>query len=347
MMQKNQRSTGQQTRRCICIILILFGLASCKQAECTSNDVTCAALVTSTAGLEDHGINQDAWNGLGESKADGALNHIAYIESVDARDYAKNIAYFAENGYDLIITTGTGMADETRHAADLYPDSVFLGLEQPHEPGPANLVPITFAEDQMGYLAGALATHLTETRVVGAVCETSGIPSMWRYCEGFRAGVEAAADEAGVEIKVLVEYRDDGLQEKLFIDEAWGAERAQDLVQRGADVIFAAGGGTGQGALRAASDAGIYSIGTERNQAAALGESRLSLVTSIYGRAGHEIQSVIRQFHDDDLDVRVPGLFGYVPLDEKLPQSLSVEMDELLSLLLNGYVQTNITLEKP
>jgi basic membrane protein A len=346
-MPKNQRSTGRRTKGRICILLLFLGLVSCTQAGCTSDEVTCAALVTSTAGLEDHGVNQDAWNGLEESKTGGALDHIAHIESVDARDYAKNIAYFAEGGYDLIITTGTGMADETFQAAKLYPDIVFLGLEQPHELGRPNLIPITFAEDQMGYLAGALATRLTETRVVGAVCETSGIPSIWRYCEGFRAGVEAAADEAGVEIKVLMEYRDDGLQEKLFIDEAWGAERARNLIQRGADVIFAAGGATGQGALRAASDAGIYSIGTERDQAAVLEESRLSVVTSIYGRAGHEVQSVIRQFREGKLDVPVGSQFGYVPLDEKLPQNLSVEMDELLSLLLNGYVQTNITLEKP
>ena len=311
------------------------------------DDVYCAALVTSTAGLEDHGINQDAWHGLEELERDGILDQIAHIESVDARDYAKNIAYFAGNGYDLIITTGTGMADETLEAAGLFPDLVFLGLEQTYEQAPANLTPVTFAEDQMGYLAGVLAARLTETSVVGAVCETSGIPSIWRYCEGFRAGVEATAAETGIRIKVLTEYRDDGLQEKLFIDEAWGIERAQYLIKRGVDVIFAAGGATGQGALRAASDAGIHSIGTERDQAAALGESRLSVVTSIYGRAGFEVQMVIRQLQNGDPAATRIGQFGYVPLDEKLPQHLSVEMDELLFLLHQGDVQTNITLEKP
>ena len=100
----------------------------------------------------------------------------------------------------------------------------------------------------MGFAAGAMAAHISETRIVGAVCETSGIDAMWRYCEGFRAG----AKFVNAEIKILVIYRDDGDREKLFIDEGWGYETATKLIQRGADVIFAAGGVTGQGALRAA-----------------------------------------------------------------------------------------------
>ena len=63
-------------------------------------------------------------------------------------------------------------------------------MNQPHEEVRPNLIPITFAEDQMGFLAGALAARISETQIVGAVCETSGIDSMWRYCEGFRAGVQ-------------------------------------------------------------------------------------------------------------------------------------------------------------
>ena len=107
----------------------------------------------------------------------------------------------------------------------------------------------------MGFLAGALAARISETRIVGAVCETSGINSVWRYCEGFRAG----ARYEDKDIKAEVIYRDDGDRESLFIDEAWGHDTAQELIQRGADIIFAAGGATGQGALRAAAEAQVGS----------------------------------------------------------------------------------------
>jgi basic membrane lipoprotein Med (substrate-binding protein (PBP1-ABC) superfamily) len=146
---------------------------------------------------------------------------------------------------------------------------------------------------------------------------------------------------------VVVEYRDEGLQEKLFIDEAWGIERAQYLMKRGADVIFATGGVTGQGALRAASQAGIHAIGTERDQAAALQQAAASMVTSVYGRAGYEIQAAIRRLRQGKLDHPVSGQFRYVPLGENFPESLKQEMDDLLSGLLNGYVQTTVPFEKP
>ena len=195
----------------------------------------------------------------------------------------------------------------------------------------------------MGFFAGALAAHLTETQIVAAVCETSGIDSMWRYCEGYRAG----ALSIDKEIKVLVEYRDDGSREKLFIDEAWGRERAEYVMKRGADVIFAAGGATGQGALRAASEAGIHAIGAERDQAAALGESGSGVVTSIYGRAGFEVQAVVAELRQGHVIEPVSGQFGYVPLSDTFPESLGIEMDTLSSNLLSGYVQTNVPLQKP
>ncbi len=343
-----RRSDSMRFCKPTILLLAILVLASCSQSpDCFRVDVFCAALVTDTLGVNDHGINQDTWAGLEGSKADGIVDQSAYIESVDARDYGKNIAYFAEKGFDVIVTAGAGLQDETLHAADLYPDPVFIGLTQPHEESRPNLIPITFAEDQMGFFAGALAARLTETGVVGAVCETSGIPSMWRYCEGFRAGANAAAIDLGREIKVLVEYRDEGTQEKLFIDETWGMERAQYLMKRGADVIFAAGGVTSQGALRAAADAGTHAIGTERDQAAVLGDSGSSVVTSIYGRAGHQVQAVIRQLREGNFNEPVLSQFGYVPLDENFPESLSHQMDDLLSLLIDGYVHTNVPLEKP
>ena len=96
-----------------------------QSSDCFREDVFCAGLVTDTLGIDDHGMNQDTWAGLEEAKANGLVDRIEYIESVDTRDYEKNIAYFAEKGYDVIITTGIGMRDETLRSADLYPDSVF------------------------------------------------------------------------------------------------------------------------------------------------------------------------------------------------------------------------------
>lgn len=322
----------------------MLSLPACMQSsDCFNENVFCAALVTDTLGLQDHGLTQDTWAGLEQAKTDGLIDQIAYIESVDTRDYEKNISYFAQKGFDAIITVGVGMQDETLRSAVLYPDSVFIGMGQPQEKPLPNMIPVTFAEDQMGFVAGAIASHLTETGIVGAVCETSGIDAMWRYCEGFRAGVSFVNKE----IKVLVIYREDEDREKLFIDEAWGESTAQSLIHRGVDVLFAAGGVTAQAALRATSEGGFYAIGAERNQAEALAESGSGVVTSVYGSASFEVQDLMRLLKEGNAMEPRTGQFRYVPLGQEFPESASLEINLLIKDLFNGKIMTNVTLGSP
>ena len=324
--------------------IVLLGMPACTQApDCFREDVFCAALVTDTRGLKDFGINQNTWAGLEQSKANGVVDQIAYIESVDKRDYEKNIAFFVNAGYDVIVTSGIGLQDATLHQADLEPDTVFVGMHQADTESVPNFIAVTFAEDQMGFFAGALAAHLTRTNIIGAICETSGIDAMWRYCEGFRAG----AKYINPALDVIVVYRDEGSSEKLFIDEAWGSENAQMLITRGADVLFAVGGETGVGALRAATEAGIQAIGAERDQGAALADKGLSVVTSVLGRSSFTVEELMRRVKDGDLADAQASPIGYVALDSVIQKSLIAELDEILAGLANGEVRTNVTVEKP
>ena len=330
-----------QIKRLIILTMIGWALTACgSSSDCFREEVFCAALVTDTQGLDDHGINQDAWLGLETAKANNLANQADFIESVDARDYMKNISYFAERGYDVIFTSGVALEDETHQSADLYPDSVFVGLNQTFEESLPNLVSVTFPEDQMGFAAGLLAAHISKTGIIGAVCETSGIDAMWRYCEGFRAGAKYIPE---LQIQVVVLYREDDDREKLFIDETWGYETGLSLAERGVDVLFAAGGGTGQGVLRAASELGIFSIGTERNQAAELRESGSSVVTSFYGAASFEVQEVMRLIQAGTVPQAQVGRVQFLPLGAVFPQNIGVEVETALKMLENGEILTNVT----
>ncbi len=322
------------------LTMIGWALSAClSSSDCFREDIFCAALVTDTQGIEDHGMNQDAWAGLQEAKANGLADQVEYIASVDARDYQKNIVYFANRGFDLIFTSGVSLDDETLQSADLYPDSTFVGLNQTFEESRQNLISVTFPEDQMGFAAGVSAATLTKTNIVSAVCETSGIDAMWRYCEGFRAGAKFTNDQ----LTVAVVYRDDGDSEKLFIDEAWGYATASDLIARGADVVFAAGGVTGQGAVEAASELGVYAIGAERDQFAALGVSGSGVVTSFYGQTQFEVQEVMRMVKNGQIHEIWQGSVQFVPLSPAYPPELSAQLEELLGMLKRGEIQTNVT----
>lgn len=326
------------------LTIVCFSLTACMQSSnCFREDVFCAALVTDTLGVDDYGMSQEIWLGLQESKEEGLTQQVAYIESVDSRDYQKNIAYFANRGYDLIITNGIGLQDETVYSSLGYPNVIFVGFNQIYEDTRPNLVSVTFAEDQMGFVAGALAAKISEIGIVAGVCETSGIDSMWRYCEGFRNG----ALFINPQIRVLIEYRDSRDREKLFIDETWGYETASSFIDRGADVIFSAGGVTGQGALKAASEFGIYAIGTERNQLMALGESGSSLVTSFYGETKNQVKELMRLIKDGNIVESRIGQMQFVPLSQLFPESVGFEIQLLITLLENKEIYTNVPVEKP
>ena len=350
-MKKGFKHEGREGHKgffLMCFVSFAFILSACApSSSCFQEDVFCAALVTDSQGIQDHGINQDTWAGLEQAQADGIVDQIEFIESVDSRDYEKNITYFVDFGFDVIVTVGSALRDKTLRAADLNPDSVFVGINQPDDESRPNFIPVTFPEDQMGFLGGALAARISETQIVGAVCETSGIDSMWRYCEGFRAGVAFTNQLTGQTVKAQIVYRDDGDRDKLFLDEDWGYDTATGLIQRGADVIFAAGGETGEGALRAAAQAGSKSIGTERDQKAALAELGSGVVTSILGSASFEVQNVLRLLKQGSTYESGRSKIGYVPINQKFPENLTHEMDALLLALWTGTVETGVALEKP
>jgi len=316
-----------------------WALTACLSSpDCFQEDIFCAALVTDTQGIEDHGVNADAWAGLQQAQADGLADRVENIDSIDARDYSKNIAYFADRGFDVIFTSGISLDDETLQNADLYPDSAFVGLNQTFEESRPNLTSVTFPEDQMGFAAGVAAVRITKTKIVAAVCETSGIDAMWRYCEGFRAGVKFADKD----VRALVVYRENGDRDKLFIDDKWGFETSADLIRRGADVLFAAGGGTAQGALKATAGKDVYAIGAERDQAADLGELGSSVVTSFYGQTSFEVQNVMRLVQEGQMGGERLGIVQFVPLNPNFPPEFGMELDFLLGNLRRGELQTKI-----
>ena len=326
------------------LAIVLSGLTACSQSpDCFQENVFCVGLVTDTRGLTDFGINQDTWAGLEQSHVDGVIDQVAWIESANSKDYEKNIAFFVDSGYDVIVTSGIGLRDATFHSADLFPNSIFVGMNQADDRSRPNFIPVTFPEDQMGFLAGALAARLTKLGTVGAVCETSGIDSMRRYCDGFRAG----ANYVDASVKVLVAHRDDGSSAKLFIDDEWGYETAQELIGSGVDVIFAAGGETAVGALRAAGEAKIRSIGAERDQAAALGGEGSGVVTSVLGRASLTVQELMRSLRGGNAADMVIGQIKYAPFDGSVSNSVSLDMQDLLANLENGEIKTNIPLSSP
>ena len=229
------------------IMFLLVAPAGCLPVppECRSAEVICVGLVTDTNGLQDYGLNEQAWQVLEQLRQDDIV--VDVIESIDVRDYDKNVAYFGDQGYDLVFTSGYGLIETTRSMAEKYPQVSFvmLGQAPDEKDSPPNLAGVIFPEDQAGLWAGALAAHFSETGIVGAVFASFEIPSVEAYARGF-----INSDAQGVHGHIIsYEY---GSFEASRDDPEWGARQAEFLEDLGADVLFAYGGSTGVSVLEQA-----------------------------------------------------------------------------------------------
>src|SRR5512143_478506 len=106
-------------------------LPACAPAtpNCKDEKTFCVGLVTDVGKINDKSFNQSAWEGVQKAEKElGAT--VQYIETADAKDYDKNIATFADEGYDVIVTVGFGMGEATDKAATTYPNVKFIGVDQ-------------------------------------------------------------------------------------------------------------------------------------------------------------------------------------------------------------------------
>jgi basic membrane protein A len=317
-------------------------LSACapRPQDCARADVFCAGLVTDFGSINE-GINQEAWQGLLEAKAEGLVDRMDAIETIDVRDRSKNISTFAEDEYDVIITTGASISNETMAAARKYPKILFVGVEQPQDLKRRNLSGLVFHEDRSGFLSGALAALITQTNRIAALCDAKFIDPMRRYCDGFQAG----AKYIDPEVHVTVSYRE-GSQDKLFNDPDWGRAEALRVVSEGVDVLFAAGGGTADAALEAAAEQGAYVIGAEADPYTRMIDVRPRLVTS----AINDIRSGVNELMRLTRAGQFPSgnYFGQnllAPFHEserQIPQSIKDRLDLIEKKLSDGSIQTEI-----
>jgi basic membrane protein A len=119
-----------------------------------------------------------------------------------------------------------------------------------------NLAVLTFRSDQGAFLAGALAAIVTRTGVVAGVYGPQGALDIAN-----RLGFENGARYVRPGVRVLGAYQPAG--GKPYADPAWGAEQARGFVRAYADVIFGAGGTTGEGALLGAAQSGVVCISAD------------------------------------------------------------------------------------
>ncbi len=214
------------------------------------------AIIFDLGGKFDKSFNEAAFNGAEKwAKETGGTYKELEMQSEAQREQA--LRSLAEDGANPIIMTGFAFGDVLNTVAPDFPDTKFgiidMVVDQP------NVKSVVFTEDQGSYLVGMMAGLASKTNTVGFIGGID-IPLIRRFGCGYAQGVKAVKPDATVILNMT------GTTPAAWNDPVKGAELAKAQKSQGADVIYAAAGGTGVGVLQTAADEGILSIGVDSNQ---------------------------------------------------------------------------------
>lgn len=303
-------------------------------------------LVTDVGRVNDRSFNQSAWEGVEQAAETLGIpeENIRYIETQAPTDYADNIQQFVDAGYDVIVTVGFALADATVEAATNNPDIYFIGVDQFQGDVLPNLAGLIFSEDKSGFLAGVLAAELSETGTIASVLGTDLVPPV----VAFGTGYENGARHANPDINVITTYHPGGL-DIAFVDPEWGAATAAQALDQGADVVFGAGGLTGNGALqevasRVTEDSQLYCIGVDTDQWETVPAAHPCLVSSAMKLITPGVVELVRLASIGEFPggnyVGEVSLAPFHDFEETIPQELKDLLDTIRAGLEDGSIET-------
>tara|TARA_R110002049_G_scaffold23781_4_gene84531 strand:- start:34827 stop:35819 length:993 start_codon:yes stop_codon:yes gene_type:complete len=215
------------------------------------------ALIFDLGGKFDKSFNEAAFNGA-TRWAEETGGTFAEIEMQSEAQREQALRRFAESGANPIITMGFAMADPLSTVAPDYPDTKFAVIDVSWLDIP-NVRQISFAEHEGSYLVGMMAAMASKTGTVGFVGGMD-VPLIRHFGCGYAQGVKAVNPDA----KIIANMT--GTTPAAWNDPVKGSEITKAQISQGADVVFAAAGGTGVGVLQTAADENILSIGVDSNQ---------------------------------------------------------------------------------
>lgn len=334
------------------ISILALVLAACSSgadqaddSNCADAEVFCIGLITDTGKVDDKSFNQSAWEGAlaAAEELDGVAK---YVETVDSKDYANNIAQFTDKSYDAIVTVGFLMAEATVAAAQQYPDVHFIAVDQFQGETLPNVTGLMFPEDQAGYAAGYLAGLMTKTNKLGQVLGLEIAP-VQLFAKGFEAG--AKASNSAVDVTTVYHPPADNA----FADPVWGGQEARKQLDQGADIIFAAGGGTGNGGLieiakDPAAGESVFCIGVDMDQWNTVPEAHPCLITSAMKLITPGTTQLLLQVADGSIAggnfYGQTGIAPYHDFEDVIPDDVKDAVADVVAGLKDGSIQTGVTL---
>ncbi|WP_408593160.1 BMP family protein [Paracoccus marcusii] len=290
------------------------------------------ALIYDLGGKFDKSFNEAAFGGAQRwVEETGGTYRELEMQSEAQREQA--LRRLAESGSNPIVMTGFAFGDVLTKVAGDYPDTKFAIIDMVVEA--PNVQSVVFTEEQGSYLAGVMAGMASESGTVGFIGGMD-IPLIRKFECGFAQGFKSVQPEGSL----VSNYT--GTTPAAWNDPVKGGELARAQKSQGADVIYAAAGGTGIGVLQAAADEGILAIGVDSNQNAL---HPGQILTSMVKRVDNAVFDAFTAGTDLEPGVKVMDLAAGgvdVAVDENNAELVTAEMqaavDEAKAAIASGEV---------
>ncbi|MEV7727513.1 BMP family ABC transporter substrate-binding protein [Streptomyces sp. NPDC087917] len=255
-----------------------------------------AAIAYDIGGRGDQSFNDAAYEGLQKAEKDLKVTgaEAEPTEGESEADKVQRLTELARKGNNPVIGVGFAYAPAIKKVAAKYPKTTFGIIDDTSVIGP-NIANLVFNEEQGSYLAGVAAAKTSKTGTVGFIGGVE-VPLIKKFEAGFTQGVKDTNPNAKVLSAYLTQPPDFGGFSKPDL----GKGAAKGQLDGGADVIYAAAGLAGSGAIEAASNAGKWSIGVDSDQynQAGLSKYKDHILTSVTKDVSDSVFNLIKSVKD-------------------------------------------------
>ena len=287
-----------------------------------------AGLVYDIGGRGDLSFNDSAAAGLEKAAAELGYATTEASPNDDGSNRAELLQLAADSN-EIVLAVGFLFAGDAAEAAAANPDVNFAVIDDgmlnfdTGEPIAPNAAGLVFAEEQGSFLVGAAAALKSETGKVGFI----GGVCCFGLIEKFEAGFRQGALAVNPDIEIIAQYITDAPDFDGFNQPDQAKVIATTMYEDGADIIYHAAGGAGNGMFAAAKEfsedngSKVWGIGVDSDQYNTIGTVDASLqeyvLTSMLKRVDVAVFEILKDHANGDFaagpqvyDLSVDGV-GY------------------------------------
>lgn len=241
----------------VAVVAMTVGLVAAVQTAVAGSHSIKPAVVFDMGGKFDKSFNEGVWNGVKKFTEETGIE-VMEFEVTNETQREQAMRRMVDKGATIVLGVGFAQADAISKVAADNPDVQFSIIDVGWLDAP-NLRQYVFKEHEGSFLVGVAAAKASQTGKVGFV-GGQDIGLISRFACGYVGGVKSILPNAEVYENMT------GSTPAAWNDPARGAELTRSQIDRGADVVYHAAGGTGVGVIQAAADAGKLAIGVDSNQ---------------------------------------------------------------------------------